>query len=125
MKKLIAAFVLFSLVAMFVVACGSSASGSGCSGVHMGENNFLQSSITIRKGSSINLIDDVQVPHIVTNGSWSSNNDAKPGKESGAPAVNQQFNGGDNYMIGPFNTAGTYHLYCTVHPGMNLTVIVK
>ena len=27
--------------------------------------------------------------------------------------------------IGPFNTAGTFHLYCTVHQGMNLTVIVQ
>ncbi len=24
-----------------------------------------------------------------------------------------------------FNTSGAYHLYCTVHPGMNLTAIMQ
>jgi plastocyanin len=27
--------------------------------------------------------------------------------------------------VGPFNTAGTFHLYCSVHLNMNLTVIVQ
>lgn len=31
----------------------------------------------------------------------------------------------DSAAIGPFNTAGTYHLYCTIHQNMNLTVIVQ
>ncbi len=27
--------------------------------------------------------------------------------------------------VGPTVHMGAYHLYCTIHPGMNLTVIVK
>jgi len=27
--------------------------------------------------------------------------------------------------IGPFTTAGIYHIYCSVHVGMNLTVVVQ
>jgi len=46
-------------------------------------------------------------------------------KETNAPSVNVQLNGNDQQTIGPFAAAGTYHLYCTIHPGMNLTVIVQ
>lgn len=124
MKKLIAALAILSLVTVFVVACGG-ASGSGSNDVHMGNTNFTQSSVTISKGSSLNLIDDVSVIHIISNGSW-VNNSPQPATESGAPVVsNLMFNGKDSHQIGPFNTAGTFHYYCSVHPGMNLTVTVQ
>jgi plastocyanin len=28
-------------------------------------------------------------------------------------------------MVGPWNTPGTYHVYCTIHQNMQLTVIVQ
>jgi plastocyanin len=48
-------------------------------------------------------------------------------QEYGAPVVNNmQFSGSDSSQtIGPFNTIGTFHLYCSVHLGINLTVIVQ
>ncbi len=129
MKKLIAIFVALSVVTVLTAAsCGGSggSGGSGDTGVHMGETTFLQSSVTISKGSSLTLIDDVPVLHIVGNGSW-VNNVMKPAREPGAPVVNNlQFNAaGQSMAVGPFNTAGTYHLYCSVHVNMNLTVIVQ
>ncbi len=101
-----------------------SGGGGGNTTVQMGLANFLQSSITIPKGSMLTLVDTQAVPHIITNGSW-VNGAAKPAKEAGAPTVNQSFSGNDTHQIGPFNTAGTYHLYCTIHQNMNLTVIVS
>jgi plastocyanin len=132
MKKLIAIFVALSVVTILTAAsCGGSASGggsggSGGTGVHMGETNFLQPSVTISKGSSLNLIDDVPVLHIIGNGSW-VNNVIKPAREPGAPTVNnvQISSAGQSITVGPFNTAGTFHLYCSVHVNMNLTVIVQ
>ena len=127
MKKLLVAFILSGLVTLLLVACGSAGSGGnggGGNGVHMSESNFVQSSVTLSKGSSLNLINDTSVVHIIQNGSW-VNGTPRPKTEAGAPSVSQQFNGNDSYMVGPFNTAGTYHLYCTVHEGMNLTVIVR
>ncbi len=137
MKKLSLAFVLLGLLSALLVACGGgSGSSSTTTGnndttssgntatVHMTDNNFAQPSVTISKGGSINLVDDTSVFHIINNGSW-VNNSPKPAQESGAPTVNVQFNGNDSHTVGPFNTVGTYHLYCTVHPGMNLTVIVQ
>lgn len=125
MKKLVAAFVFIGLITVLVAACGNT-TGSSSSGtdVHMGDTNFIQSSLTIHKGSSFNIIDDTGTVHIIENGSWNNDN-PQPKLENGAPNINQQFNGSDTHAIGPFNTAGTYHLYCVVHPGMNLTVTVQ
>jgi plastocyanin len=126
MKKLIAIFVALSVVTVLTAASCGGSSGSAGTGVHMGETTFLQPSVTISKGSSLNLIDDVPVLHIIGNGSW-VNNGIKPARESGAPVVNNlQFNAtGQSMAVGPFNTAGTFHLYCSVHLNMNLTVIVQ
>ena len=135
MKKLIMAFLFLGLVSILFVACGggsSSSTGSSSGGssssantVHMTSDNFAQPSITISKGSSITLVDDTSVVHIISNGSW-VNGSPQPKAESGAPTVSAlQFNGNDSHSIGPFNTAGTYHYYCTVHQNMNLTVVVQ
>src|SRR2546423_4679715 len=97
---------------------------NGVPTVHMGAGNFLQSSVTIPKGSKLLLVDDVSSLHILANGSW-QNGVARAANESGAPRVNNiQVNGGSS-QIGPFTTSGTYHIFCEVHQGMNLTVIVQ
>ena len=128
MKKLGATFILFLLVTTFVVACTGSTDGSSSGGhnVHMNDTNFVVPSITINKGSSITLISDTGVAHIISNGKW-VNNISEPTTEPGAPVVNNLTfsNAGQSQAIGPFNTAGTFHFYCSVHEGMNLTVIVK
>lgn len=134
MKKLVTLFVLLSLVAAFVTACGNSGScgsssnigsSSGTPTVYMCGTNFEQSSITINKGQSVALVNNSSAAHIIANGSW-VNGSVQSSKEAGAPVVNNlQIGGNATQNIGPFNTAGTFHLYCTVHPGMNLTVIVQ
>ena len=135
MKKFVLSFVVLSLIAVLLAACGGSSGscGSSSSGsssgstptVHMCGNNFVQSSITISKGQSLTLADDASAAHSIANGSW-VNGSAQPKQEPGAPVVNNlQINGNDSQAIGPFTTAGTFHLYCTWHPGMNLTVIVQ
>lgn len=101
---------------------GSAKSGST---VHMGASTFLQTTVTISKGSSLTLVDDAATEHIIQNGTWDSSGNVQAAAESGAPKVNVTFNGSDSHDIGPFTTAGTFKLYCTVHPGMNLTVTVQ
>lgn len=101
--------------------------GGGCASgtVHMGASNFLQSCVNVSKGSKVTLIDDVQVLHIITNGSWTSSGTPMQATEPGAPTINNVSISGGNADIGPFNTAGTFHVFCTVHVGMNLTVNVS
>ncbi len=125
-KKILVGLVLFGILTTTIAACGIYDESSAPTGptVHMGGANFLQSSITISKGQSIDLIDDVAVEHIIKNGTWNGNNQVLKA-EPGAPTVNVTFNGNDTNSIGPFNTSGTFKLLCTVHPNMNLTVTVS
>ncbi len=126
-KKLFALLVLGSVIAFLLVACATTSAGtsSAPNQVHMNATNFVSSSITIKKGERITLIDDTLVPHAIANGTW-ENGTAKPAREPGVPDVKDvQINGNSQASIGPFTAAGTFHLYCTIHSGMNLTVIVQ
>ncbi len=121
-------FVLGALLVALLVratpAASSTTSVNGVLAVHMGISNFAQSSVTITKGSKLILIDDGSYPHILSNGTWEDNT-PHPATEVGAPAVQNVQVNGNSVEIGPFNTAGTFHIYCTIHPGMNLAVIVQ
>lgn len=119
--------ILVSLLSQANSVSAQSGSASGGSVIaHMGVNDFTPSTVILKKGSTLLLVDDGQFFHVITNGMW-TNTTAHITHEAGAPAINsQQANGqGKTLTIGSFNTAGTFHIFCTVHPGMNLTVIVQ
>jgi plastocyanin len=142
-KKIIVIFMFFSLVSVLIVACSRDTGSTSSTGdnntasasaptanasngneVHLSASTFAQSSITITKGSKLILVNDTSAFHNIQNGTWVK--DAiQPVKENGAPMVKVPINGNDKQTIGPFTVAGTYHLCCVVHPGMNLTVIVQ
>src|SRR5712691_8952876 len=124
-KKLICGLVIVGLLTVFVSACGiRDASTSSLPTVHMGGATFLQTSITIHKGDMMNLMDDVASTHIIAHGTW-DNGVAKPHVEGGAPTIKQTYTGNYSSAVGPFNTAGTFQLYGTIHTNMNLTVNVQ
>lgn len=97
---------------------------NGVPTIHMDAGSFLQPSVTITKGSSLILMDDSSAVHILANGTW-QNSKARITREAGAPLVNNRQVSGNSVEIGPFAVAGTYHILCLVHPGMNLVVIVQ
>ncbi len=124
-KKILLGLLVFGLLTILFTACGiRDINTSALPTAHMGGASFIQTTITIHKGDMLNLVDDAPSPHTIVNGSW-VNGVAKPATESGAPTVNQNFTGNDSAAIGPFNTASTFHLYCTIHQNMNLTVVVQ
>ena len=92
--------------------------------VHMGISSFAQSSVTVSKGSKLLLVDDGSFPHLLANGRWQDGTPI-PANESGAPTVHNVQVSSGSLEIGPFTTAGTYHLYCSIHQGMNLVIIVQ
>jgi plastocyanin len=92
--------------------------------VHMGSIQFKQPTVTLNKGEMLTLKDDAPGPHVVVNGRWNGTQQ-EPSKEATAPTVNLNFGGNDSKSIGPFTTAGTYNIYCTIHQGMNLVITVK
>jgi plastocyanin len=131
MRRLYVLLILYSVATVVVAACTSisvaSNTDAGTSGsqIHMNDASFVQPSITIKKGESITLVADTLVGHTISNGTW-DNGTPKPAKEPGAPLVdNVSVGGNSSATIGPFTSAGTFKLYCTIHPGMNLTVIVQ
>lgn len=130
LKKALAILAFCSVITMLIVACGStspatSTAGTAGNAVHMNNSQFVQASVTIKKGESLTLIDDASTPHIIANGTW-ENGTTHAATEPGAPQVKDvQVSGSSSQTIGPFTTAGTFKFYCTVHPGMNLTVIVQ
>lgn len=99
---------------------GNCANGT----VHTQATSFQESCVNVAKGKSLMIAPAVTSLHIFATGSWVNNN-PQPANESGAPAVNNVQETSSPVTIGPFNTAGTFHIYCTVHTGMNLTVNVK
>jgi len=144
-------FVLFALGSIMLAACGiqdtatnnnggstpapnvggststptSSGSGNCANGTaHTLLTTFQEACVNVAKGSNLLVIPSVTSFHILTNGSWVNGNQV-PMNEAGAPTVNNVQVTSGSISIGPFTTAGTYHIFCTVHPNMNLTVIVK
>jgi len=93
--------------------------------VHMGPGGFSENVVLVPKGEKLLLIDDGAFSHVLRNGIWSANGTAMPSIEPGAPVIaNLPVNGG-SVEIGPFTTAGEFDIYCTIHMGMNLTVVVE
>ncbi len=103
---------------------GSGGGGGGEPTVHMGASNFNQATVTVPKGSKLMLVDDVPVLHTLANGMWDASGNQKLAKEPGAPIVNDVNVNSGSTEIGPFTQAGTFHILCIIHPGMNLTVTV-
>lgn len=92
--------------------------------VKTNSNNFEQSCITLGKGDKLTVTQDQTSFHILDFGQWNGTT-AAPATPSGAPTLKDLQLSGASVDIGPFTTAGTYYIYCTVHPGMTLKVIVK
>jgi len=123
-KKAIFVLVILATFSMFA-ACRIVDASTLVTGtpLHMGNASFKVASINIKKGDKLDLIDDVAVEHIITNGYW--NGSAQVHKtEPGAPTVLAQITGGSQ-AVGPFTTAGKFMLYCTIHGGMQVQVIVS
>ncbi len=107
-------------------AAGSPATGqAGSATVHLTANRFAPDIVALHKGDRLLIVDDGPVPHTLTNGSWSADNRPVPGLEAGAPLLNNVALNNNTVTIGPFTTPGVYHIYCTIHPGMNLTIVVR
>jgi plastocyanin len=117
------------VVALIVAANPQVASISTNTGgeptVHIGGASFIQDIVLVPKGSRLRIVNDGSAEHILQNGRWSVNGTVETVAEPGAPAVDNIDIKGGEVEIGPFNTTGVFHIYCTLHSGMNLTIVVE
>jgi plastocyanin len=117
------------VAALLVAASPQSISAGTTTGgmptVHMAGSDFLTNVVLVPKGEKLLLVDDDSVEHIIQNGSWTQNGTPQSREEPRAPVVRNRDIKGGSATIGPFTTAGVFHLYCTIHRGMNLTIVVQ
>lgn len=113
------------LVAANPQARAASANPNGEPVVHIAPNHFVQNVVLVPKGSKLLLVNDSSVEHILQNGAWDASGTPHSRAEPGAPPLRNVDITGGSREIGPFSIAGVYHLYCTLHQGMNLTMVVQ
>jgi plastocyanin len=86
---------------------------------------FEPAAVRIAAGSSVTMRDAPDgVPHVLANGSWEDGR-AAPARLPGAPPLEDiQVGDGDTLAVGPYGEPGTYPVFCTIHPGMEMAVEV-
>jgi plastocyanin len=91
--------------------------------VGMGHEKFSEKTVTIHRGETLRFVNDSGWLHVIGPG-----DDGRFGDEAGAPALGSRgafiSESGDSFTSGPWNNPGTYHITCSLHPEMNITVIV-
>ena len=116
---------LIGLIAQPEGAPGVASNTAGTKTVHLTAVSFAPDIVALRTGDTLTIVDDAPIPHTITNGTWSADNKPVPGVEPGAPMISNVELNNNTVKVGPFTTAGTYRIYCTIHPGMALTIIVQ
>lgn len=138
MKKLVALGVTALFVGAFVIAgCGKTpGGGSGPTGpnqplIAMNASNFTAHTLTVKANTPVKLDDTVSGGgyHVLCFGTGNGGQGAGSCDKSGnGPSdfygSGQVFNSGDTKSI-TFTSAGSYHLICTVHPGMYIDITVQ
>ena len=117
------------LVALLVTATPqTSAASSGLNGepeVHMAPTTFAPNVLLAPTGSSLLIVADSSAKHILDYGRWDTSGVAHQLSEPGSPALHDMVMTGGSMELGPFSAPGVYHIYCTIHQGMNLTIVVE
>jgi plastocyanin len=117
---------------MLVLAAGLLAACGGSSGaevndpdaIRMKQNAFSTSERSIPRGGTVTFVNEARgAPHILVIG-LDGGQRREPGAPSFGGAAGHRSNAGDAWTTPPFNATGTFHITCTVHPDMNLTVAV-
>src|SRR6266567_4484029 len=118
-------FLLAGIVSANPPSTVASTATDGMPTVHIAGSNLLTNVVLVPKGESLVLVEDDSVEHIIQNGTWTPSGLPHPQTEPGAPLVHSLDLKGGSLHIGPFTIAGVFHLYCTIHQGMSLTVVVQ
>lgn len=97
----------------------------GANTVTLDVGNFSPTSINLTKGANLTIIDSGAYHHNLSMGRW-INGQPVLQNEAGAPKLaNKDMNAaGATVVLGPFTTAGTFYLLCSLHHNMMLKITV-
>jgi plastocyanin len=115
---------LLLALSLGLAACGQGSTASN--EVSMAAADFSTTSITIKAGQAVQFTDPVGVggPHTIclgTNGNCDANAKGPLALQSPGFSINS----GDPAKDVTFDAPGTYKITCSIHPAMNVTVIVQ
>lgn len=122
--------VLFTIgigVLLALAACGSAQNtNTGQPTLMMSASDFMgTTSLTVKAGDTVRFTDGASGgTHFLLTGT-----NAVFAPEAGAPAelsapTGKEIDVGQSWTL-TFATPGTYHITCTIHPGMNATIVVR
>ena len=127
MKKMLVLIAVFAVGFTLLIACGSTSTSTinNPYTVKMGDTNFAVIAISIPKGSVLTFenVSSAGSLHILVVGR-NGQNEAENGSPDFGGAAGHRTDPGNTWTTPPWSIAGTYHVTCTVHPLMNLTVTV-
>jgi plastocyanin len=119
------------------LACAAALCLSGCGGASTAQahqpntiellgQTFSPTSINIKKGQTITFDDNNSNPgvHILVVGR-NGESESEPGAPFFGGGAGHRTDVGSVWTTGAWNRPGTYHVTCTVHPRMNLTITVS
>lgn len=132
MKRALIPAVSVLILGLVLIGCGKPVGAqktpsSGCNGtVQMAASSFVQSSCTVKAGTSVNFVDPQGTGgfHLLCLGAHQQcvSNPDGPAELNVSGGVT--FNQGDSHSY-VFAKPGTYTVTCTVHPAMDITITVQ
>jgi plastocyanin len=108
------------LAGALLPAIGPEPATAPAPAVGMAHLTFTRDTITVRVGETVTFVNDSRFVHIIGSG-----RDGVSSPHQGDPTNDlKMLETKATYITGRWNYPGTYHVTCTVHPAMNITVIV-
>jgi plastocyanin len=120
-----ALFVPLLAIGIFLPGFSSALPTASSNQIGMTQEEFTEKTVTISAGSRLTFVNNSHFLHLLAPGK-----DAMMSTQQGIPAFDDSYGthvseAGDQYVTTAWNTLGTYHLTCTLHPEMTLTVVVR
>jgi plastocyanin len=111
------------LLGMFAPSAVTRPAPAPPGAVGMGHEKFSERRVTIHRGQTLRFVNDSGWLHVIGPG-----DEGRLKAENGAPSLGERgafiSERGDSFTTAPWNKPGTYHITCSLHPEMNITVVV-
>jgi plastocyanin len=126
--------VLITACLVALTACGSSGSkntsatsSTSTDGVtvNTGLLAFDPKTVTITKGQTVTWVGGDNITHVLVQGSYEVGSDGLRTKETDDKTFNLKLGRKGQRVSHTYSTPGTFTYFCTIHHGMNGTVVVS
>lgn len=121
-----------ALVVLLLAGCGSSSTPSSSAGpvapgasVNTALLAFAPATAHIQKGQTVTWIGGDNITHVLVEGTYQLGSDGLRTKQTDDNAFHLNLGKKGQRVSHVYDTAGTFTYYCSIHHGMNGTVVVS